>query len=237
MSDFPATGPVSDSVLDDSSIGGGVATSSQRRPEQVGPYRIVELIGEGGMGEVYKAERRHPIRQTVAVKIIKLGFDSREIVGRFESERQALAMMDHPGIAKVIDAGTTETGRPYFVMDLVAGKPITQFCDENRLSIDDRLKLFSDVCEAIGHAHTKAIIHRDIKPSNVMAYHQDPMPVIKVIDFGVAKALTSVRLTDLTVNTQSGRPIGTYECMSPEQVEGSADIDTRTDVYSLGVLL
>jgi serine/threonine protein kinase len=238
MSDF-RTVPFSDSVLDASSAGslpGGYAPAAQR-PEQVGPYRILELIGEGGMGEVYKAERRHPIRQTVAVKVIKLGFDSREIVGRFESERQALAMMDHPGIAKVLDAGTTITGRPFFVMDFVAGKPITDFCDENRLSINQRLRLFGDVCDAIGHAHTKAIIHRDIKPSNVLAYMQDSKPAVKVIDFGVAKALTGGRLTDLTVNTGSGRPIGTYECMSPEQVEGSPDIDTRTDVYSLGVLL
>jgi serine/threonine protein kinase len=145
--------------------------------------------------------------------------------------------MHHPGIANVLDAGTTETGRPFFVMDFVAGKPITHFCDDNRLSIEDRLRLFGDVCDAIGHAHTKAIIHRDIKPSNVMAYLQDGKPAVKVIDFGVAKALTSVRLTELTVNTQSGSPIGTYDCMSPEQVEGSPDIDTRTDVYSLGVLL
>jgi serine/threonine protein kinase/Flp pilus assembly protein TadD len=238
MSDF-RTVPFSESVLDGSSVGGGasLSTAAADRPEEVGPYRIIELLGEGGMGEVYKAERCHPIRQTVAVKIIKLGFDSREIVGRFESERQALALMDHPGIAKVLDAGATGAGRPYFVMDFVAGKPITSFCDENRLSIEDRLKLFADVCDAIAHAHTKAIIHRDIKPSNVMAYHQDGRPATKVIDFGIAKALANGRLTDLTVNTQSGHPIGTYDCMSPEQVEGSPDIDTRTDVYSLGVLL
>ena len=237
MSEF-LTDPFSDSVLDEPSVGDASRSSEfPKPPEQIGPYRILELLGEGGMGEVYKGERRHPIRQTVAVKIIKLGFNSREIVGRFESERQALAMMDHPGIAKVLDAGTTDTGRPFFVMDYVAGKPITTFCDENRLSIQDRLTLFADVCAAIGHAHTKAIIHRDIKPSNVLAYMQDGKPAVKVIDFGVAKALTGSRLTNLTVNTQHGKPIGTYECMSPEQVDGSPDIDTRTDVYSLGVLL
>ncbi len=237
MSEIP-TNPVSDSVLADSSLGGATrAATTEQRPDNVGPYRILELLGEGGMGEVYKAERRQPIRQTVAVKIIKLGFNSREIVGRFESERQALAMMDHPGIARVLDAGTTITGRPYFVMDYVSGKPITMFCDEHKLPIDERLRLFGEACEAIFHAHTKAIIHRDIKPSNVLAYLQDGKPSVKVIDFGIAKALTSARLTDLTVNTASGQAIGTYDCMSPEQVDGSPDIDTRTDVYSLGVLL
>lgn len=238
MPELP-TDPFSDSVMESSSIGVSsfASTATAPRPTQVGPYRILELLGEGGMGEVYKAERRHPIKQTVAVKIIKLGFDSREIAARFESERQALAMMDHPSIARVVDAGATETGRPFFVMDYVPGRPITQFCDENRLSISDRLKLFGDVCEAIGHAHTKAIIHRDIKPSNVMAYLQDGKPAVKVIDFGIAKAMSNGRLTDMTLNTEQGRAIGTYDCMSPEQVDGSPDIDTRTDVYSLGVLL
>jgi serine/threonine protein kinase len=237
MSGFP-TNPVSDSVLDDSSIDVSPrAAIGPARPDEIGPYRILELIGEGGMGEVYKAERRHPIRQTVAVKVIKLGFDSREIVGRFESERQALAMMDHPGIAKIIDAGTTLSGRPYFVMEYVGGRPITQFCEEHHLSVRDRLNLFGDACDAISHAHTKAIIHRDIKPSNVLAYLQDGKPAVKVIDFGVAKALTNGRLTDLTVSTAAGQAIGTFDCMSPEQVDGSPDIDTRSDVYSLGVLL
>jgi eukaryotic-like serine/threonine-protein kinase len=231
-------GPVSQSMLGGTATTVGVGPAApDHRPEQIGSYRILELIGEGGMGEVYKAERRSPIRQTVALKVVKLGMNSREIVGRFESERQALALMDHPGIARVIDAGTTITGRPYFVMDFVAGHPITVFCDENRLSIPERLKLFVQVCDAIGHAHTKAIIHRDIKPTNVLAYLQDGSAAVKVIDFGIAKALTTDRLTDLTVNTAQGRAIGTYECMSPEQVEGSPDIDTRTDVYSLGVLL
>jgi len=236
MSDIP-TGPFSDSVMDDSS---GIPQRRQGggdRPELVGPYRILELLGEGGMGEVYKAERREPIRQTVAVKIIKLGFHSREIIGRFESERQSLALMDHPGIAKVLDAGTTDSGRPYFVMEFVAGKPITQFCDENRLSIDDRLKLFMDVCDAIAHAHSKAIIHRDIKPSNVLAYTHDGVFAAKVIDFGIAKALSGDRMSDQTYYTARGQAIGTYDSMSPEQADGSPDIDTRTDVYSLGVLL
>lgn len=236
MSDT-SPGPFSESVLGEGLPKDAVMEPHAHRLEQVGSYRIVELIGEGGMGEVYRAERRSPIRQTVALKIVKLGLNSREIVGRFESERQALALMDHPGIARVIDAGTTVTGRPYFVMDFVDGKPITQFCDENRLSVNDRLKLFRQVCEAIGHAHTKAIIHRDIKASNVLAYLKEGLPSVKVIDFGIAKALRADPLTDLTVNTGQGRAIGTYEYMSPEQAEGSADIDTRTDVYSLGVLL
>lgn len=228
-------GPLSASVLGEPAIAQELKTLDLPL-DQVGAYRVLERVGEGGMGEVYKAERRSP-RQTVALKVVKLGMNSREIVARFESERQALAMMDHPGIARVLDAGTTLTGRPYFAMDFVAGKPITDFCDENRLSVTDRLKLFSQVCDAIGHAHTKAIIHRDIKPSNVLAYLQDGVPAAKVIDFGIAKALSGDRLSDLTVYTRPGHAIGTYECMSPEQVEGSPDIDTRTDVYSLGVLL
>ncbi|CAN5711050.1 hypothetical protein BH09PLA1_BH09PLA1_03260 [soil metagenome] len=214
-----------------------VATTTEHRPQRVGPYRIIELLGEGGMGEVYRAERLHPIRQNVAVKIIKLGFGSREIIGRFESERQALALMDHPGIAKVFDAGTTDAGRPYFVMELVNGNPITRFCDENRLSIPDRLKLFMEVCDAIAHAHSKAIIHRDIKPSNVMAYTHGSTFGAKVIDFGVAKALSGDRMSDQTFHTARGQAVGTYDSMSPEQANGSPDIDTRTDVYSLGVLL
>jgi eukaryotic-like serine/threonine-protein kinase len=227
-----STNPLSDSVL-----GIPAPASPGDRPERVGHYRILELIGEGGMGEVYRAERREPIVQTVALKVVKLGMNSREVVARFESERQTLALMDHPNIARVLDAGTTDTGRPYFVMDFVAGKPITSFCDEQRLSITDRLTLFLQVCDAINHAHTKAIIHRDIKPSNVLAYLQDGVASVKVIDFGIAKALSGDPLTNLTLNTAPGRAIGTYDCMSPEQVEGSPDIDTRTDVYSLGVLL
>src|SRR5262245_16449338 len=203
----------------------------------VGPYHILEQLGIGGMGEVYKAERRSPMRQTVAIKIIKLGCDTREVIARFESERQALARMDHPHIAKVLDAGTTDTGQPYFVMEYVAGHPITKFADDNKLPINQRLLLFNQVCRAISHAHTKAITHRDIKPSNVLAFKHANEPMAKVIDFGIAKALTGERLSDATFNTQRGLVVGTYETMSPEQADGSPDIDTRTDVYSLGVLL
>jgi serine/threonine protein kinase len=213
------------------------ASVSDSVPARIGPYHILGSLGAGGMGEVYKAERRHPIQQTVAIKIIKLGFDSREVLARFESERQALARMDHPHIARVTDAGISETGRPYFVMEYVPGAPITKFCDDNKLSIKERLLLFMQACDAISHAHTKAIIHRDIKAANVLAYMHDDRPTVKVIDFGIAKALTGDRLTEATFNTDAGRIIGTYDSMSPEQAEGSPDIDTRTDVYSLGVLL
>jgi serine/threonine protein kinase len=211
--------------------------STPDHPEWIGPYRILGALGAGGMGQVYKAERRQPIRQTVAIKVIKLGFDSREVVARFESERQALARMDHPGIAKVLDAGVSESGRPFFVMEFVPGVPITKFADDNKLTVRQRLELFIQVCEAINHAHTKSIIHRDIKAKNVLAYLHDGRPTVKVIDFGIAKALTGDRLTDATFNTGSGAVIGTYESMSPEQADGSPDIDTRTDVYALGVLL
>jgi hypothetical protein len=203
----------------------------------VGRYLLLELLGTGGFGAVYKAEQREPIRRTVAVKLIKPGIDTAEVIARFESERQALARMDHPNIARVLDAGTTPEGRPFFVMEYVPGKPVTTYADENRLSIRDRLELFCQVCRAIAHAHTKAILHRDIKASNVLAHTADGQPAAKVIDFGVAKALSDDRLTDRTLNTRQGMPIGTYEAMSPEQVEGSPDIDTRTDVYALGVLL
>ncbi|MGH7179178.1 MAG: serine/threonine protein kinase, partial [Tepidisphaeraceae bacterium] len=212
-------------------------TTLRDHPQQIGPYHILGLIGEGGMGEVFKAERRSPMRQTVAIKIIKLGFNSREVIARFESERQALARMDHPNVARVLDAGTTDAGRPYFVMEYVPGDPITKFADDNKLSIKDRLLLFTQACDAISHAHTKAIIHRDIKASNVLAFMHDGKPLVKVIDFGIAKALTGDRLTDRTFYTDRGQIIGTYDSMSPEQAEGSQDIDTRTDVYSLGVLL
>jgi WD40 repeat protein/serine/threonine protein kinase len=203
----------------------------------IGHYHILEKLSEGGFGTVYKAEQRHPIKRIVALKLIKLGFDTREVIARFNSERQALARMDHPNIARVFDAGTTDTGRPYFVMEYVAGRWITRFADENRLSIKQRLLLFVQVCDAITHAHQKALIHRDIKAGNVLAFMHDGNPTVKIIDFGIAKALTSDRLTDLTFNTAQGAAIGTYSTMSPEQAAGSPDIDTRTDVYSLGVLL
>jgi WD40 repeat protein/serine/threonine protein kinase len=203
----------------------------------IGRYKLLQKIGEGGMGVVYMAEQTEPVRRKVALKIIKLGMDTRQVVARFEAERQALAMMDHSNIAKVLDAGATEAGRPYFVMELVQGVPITEYCDKNRLSTQDRLELFIPVCHAIQHAHQKGIIHRDIKPSNVMVTLHDGQPVPRVIDFGVAKA-TQQRLTEKTLFTNFGQMIGTPAYMSPEQAEMSGlDIDTRTDVYSLGVLL
>ena len=203
----------------------------------IGRYKLLEKIGEGGFGAVYVAEQREPVKRRVALKIIKLGMDTRQVVARFEAERQALALMDHPNIAKVLDAGATETGRPYFVMELVRGIPITQYCDENHLSTDERLKLFILVCQAIQHAHQKGIIHRDIKPSNILVTVNDGVPVPKVIDFGIAKA-TQGELTDKTIYTQFQQFIGTPAYMSPEQAEMSGlDIDTRSDIYALGVLL
>ncbi len=206
-------------------------------PDQIGSYKILEPVGEGGMGVVYKAEQREPIRRIVALKLIKLGMDTKEVIARFEAERQALAVMDHPNVAKVHDAGATEQGRPYFVMEFVSGEPITNYCDKHKLTIKQRLELFAQVCEAVQHAHTKGIIHRDIKPTNVLVTLQDGKPVPKVIDFGVAKAI-SHRLTERTMFTTAGQLVGTPEYMSPEQAEMSGlDVDTRTDIYSRGVLL
>src|SRR6516165_2965869 len=203
----------------------------------IGRYKLLQQIGEGGFGTVYMAEQKEPVRRRVALKIIKLGMDTKEVIARFEAERQALALMDHPNIARVIDAGATETGRPYFVMEPVRGVPITQYCDENNLPALKRLELFITVCQAIQHAHQKGIIHRDIKPSNILVTLHDGVPVPKVIDFGIAKA-TEGRLTDLTVYTELHQFIGTPAYMSPEQAEMSGlDIDTRSDIYSLGVLL
>ncbi|MBL8763366.1 MAG: serine/threonine protein kinase [Phycisphaerae bacterium] len=203
---------------------------------RIGPYKLLQLIGEGGFGSVFMAEQEKPVARKVALKIIKLGMDTRQVIARFEAERQALAMMDHPNIAKVFDAGATETGRPYFAMELCAGQPISEYCDRNNQSISERLELFAQVCTAVQHAHTKGIIHRDIKPSNVLVSTQDGRPHAKVIDFGIAKA-TASKLTEKTLFTELKQLIGTPEYMSPEQAEGSLDIDTRTDVYSLGVLL
>jgi WD40 repeat protein/serine/threonine protein kinase len=203
----------------------------------IGPYKLLQQIGEGGMGTVFMAEQTHPVRRKVALKVIKPGMDSRQVIARFEAERQALAMMDNVSIARVLDAGATESGRPYFVMELVNGVSITKYCDENRLTPRARLELFVPVCQAIQHAHQKGIIHRDVKPSNVMITLYDGKPVPKVIDFGVAKA-TEQKLTERTLFTQYGTMVGTLEYMSPEQAEMSGlGVDTRSDIYSLGVLL
>jgi len=203
----------------------------------IGRYKLLEKIGEGGMAVVYMAEQQEPIRRKVALKIIKLGMDTRQIIARFEAERQALALLDHPNIAKVFDAGAAETGRPYFVMELVHGVSITEYCDKNRLDTRQRLGLFVQVCHAVQHAHHKGIIHRDLKPSNVMVTMHDDKPVPKVIDFGIAKA-TNQRLTEKTLFTRYAHMIGTPAYMSPEQAQMSGlDVDTRTDIYSLGVLL
>lgn len=210
---------------------------AERPGARIGPYKLLQQIGEGGMGTVYMAEQAHPVQRKVALKVIKTGMDSRQIIARFEAERQALAMMDHVNIARVLDAGTTESGLPYFVMELVHGVPITKYCDDNQLTPRERLELFVPVCQAIQHAHQKGIIHRDIKPSNVMVTLYDGKPVPKVIDFGVAKA-TEQKLTERTLFTQYGTMVGTLEYMSPEQAEMSAlGVDTRSDIFSLGVLL
>ena len=212
-------------------------TPEEQSGTVIGRYKLLERLGEGGFGTVWAAEQREPVRRRVALKIIKLGMDTKQVVGRFEVERQALALMDHPNIAKVLDAGSMENGRPYFVMELVRGIPITQFCDQESISTKERIDLFIKVCHALQHAHQKGIIHRDIKPSNILVTLHDGVPVPKVIDFGIAKA-TQQDLTDKTVFTQVQQFIGTPAYMSPEQAEMSGlDIDTRSDVYSLGVLL
>ena len=220
-----------------------VGATLERRPITEGPgtiigrYKLLQQIGEGGMGIVYMAEQTHPVQRKVALKVIKVGMDTRQVIARFEAERQALAMMDHANIARVLDVGATESGRPYFVMELVHGLPITKYCDDHQLAPRQRLELFVSVCQAIQHAHQKGIIHRDIKPSNVMVTLYDGKPVPKVIDFGVAKA-TEQKLTERTLFTQYGTMVGTLEYMSPEQAEMSAlGTDTRSDIYSLGVLL
>jgi serine/threonine protein kinase/Flp pilus assembly protein TadD len=212
-------------------------TPSECSGTQIGPYKLLQQIGEGGMGTVFMAEQTHPVQRKVALKVIKPGMDSRQIIARFEAERQALALMDHVNIARVLDAGATDAGRPYFVMELVHGVPITKYCDEHHLTPRQRLELFVPVCQAIQHAHQKGIIHRDIKPSNVLITLYDGQPVPKVIDFGVAKAIEQ-KLTERTLFTQYGTMVGTLEYMSPEQAELSAlGVDTRSDIYSLGVLL
>ncbi|MEJ2647782.1 MAG: serine/threonine-protein kinase [Sedimentisphaerales bacterium] len=204
---------------------------------KIGNYELLELIGEGGMGLVYLAQQKEPISRKVALKIVKLGMDTKQVVARFEAERQTLALLEHPNIAHVFDAGTTDSGRPYFVMEYVEGISITKFCDEHKLSIEERLKLFSKVCDGVHHAHQKGIIHRDIKPSNILVSVQDGKSVPKIIDFGIAKAITQP-LKGKTSYTEHGQLLGTPEYMSPEQAEMAyEDIDTRTDIYSLGVVL
>ncbi len=213
-----------------------VPAGAPARP-QIGRYKLLQEIGEGGMGVVYMAEQREPVRRRVALKIVKPGMDTRAVVARFEAERQALAMMDHPNIAHVLDGGATESGRPYFVMELVNGIRITDYCDQNQLTTRQRLELFVPVCHAVQHAHQKGIIHRDLKPSNVLVTLHDGVPVPRIIDFGIAKAVHQ-QLTDKTVFTGHGEMIGTPLYMSPEQAEISGlDVDTRSDIYSLGVLL
>ena len=204
---------------------------------QIGPYKLLRILGEGGFSIVYLAEQDKPVRRRVALKVIKPGMDTKQVIARFEAERQTLALLEHPNIAPVFDAGTTDASLPYFVMENVKGVSIIEHCDRNKLTIEERLKLFLQACEGVQYAHQKGIIHRDIKPSNILVSVQGEKPVLKIIDFGVAKAITQ-SLTDRTLYTEQGQFIGTPEYMSPEQVEtGSQDIDTRTDVYSLGVLL
>jgi serine/threonine protein kinase len=212
-------------------------TVTERPGTVIGPYKLLEQIGEGGFGVVFMAEQERPIRRKVALKVLKPGMDTHHVIARFEAERQALALMDHPNIARVLDAGATASGRPYFVMELVKGMPITQFCDQNRFRPAQRLELFADVCQAVQHAHQKGVIHRDLKPSNVLVTLHDGVPVVKVIDFGIAKALQQ-RLTDKTLFTGFAQMVGTPLYMSPEQAALSGlDVDTRSDIYSLGVLL
>ena len=238
--------------MDDRTRGGGLqppfhpprtldSDSASSRAEQagetIGRYRLLQEIGQGGFGVVWMAQQVEPVTRRVALKIIKAGMDTREVIARFEAERQALAMMDHPNIARVFDAGATDRGRPFFVMELVKGFPITRFCDEQQFTTRQRLELFADVCSAISHAHQKGVIHRDLKPSNVMVTLDGDEPVPKVIDFGIAKA-TEGRLTDRTVFTHFDQFIGTPAYMSPEQTAMSGlDVDTRSDIYALGILL
>ena len=213
----------------------GKTSKASSTSRQIGPYKLLQKIGEGGMGTVWLAEQEKPVRRRVALKLIKSQSASKEIIARFEAERQALAMMDHQNISVVLDAGTSQTGNPYFVMELIQGKPLNRYCDENELSISDRLNIMVDVCEAIQHAHQKGILHRDLKPANVLVTEVNGKPVPKVIDFGLAKATEhTTKLTDKTMFTEFGQVVGTLQYMSLEQAEmDSLDIDTRTDIYSL----
>jgi serine/threonine protein kinase len=203
-----------------------------------GRYKLLQQLGEGGMGSVFLAEQTQPVKRLVALKVVKAGMDSKSVLGRFEAERQALALMDHPNIAKVLDAGTTERGQPFFVMELVKGVPLTTFCDQRQLSVNDRLAVFQHICQAVQHAHQKGIIHRDLKPSNILVESHDGRPVPKVIDFGLAKAINAMPLTERSVFTHLGAMLGTPLYMAPEQAEFTAiDVDTRADIYALGVIL
>ncbi|MBK8914897.1 MAG: tetratricopeptide repeat protein [Phycisphaerales bacterium] len=217
-------------------LDGDAAEARERRPERVSGYRILDVLGEGGFGTVYRAEQSAPVQRTVALKVLKPGMDSRQIISRFEAERQALAVMDHPGFARVFDAGQTEAGRPYFAMEMVPGQPITAFCDEQRLDTRARLTLFVEVCGIVQHAHQKGLIHRDIKPSNVLVVRVENRATPKLIDFGIARAIDG-GASRATLLTEAGQLIGTPEYMSPEQADGGRDMDTRADIYSLGVLL
>jgi non-specific serine/threonine protein kinase/serine/threonine-protein kinase len=212
------------------------SATSQGITDAIGPYKLIRQLGVGGMGEVWLAEQTHPVRRQVALKVIKAGMDTAQVVVRFEAERQALAMMDHPAIARVYEAGATPQGRPYFVMEYARGEPISAYCHNHSLTVHQRIDLLLHVCEGVQHAHQKGIIHRDLKPSNVLITMQDDRPVPKIIDFGVAKA-TSQTLTDSTMYTEAGAFVGTAEYMSPEQASGLLDLDTRTDVYALGAIL
>ncbi|WP_372897101.1 serine/threonine-protein kinase, partial [Stieleria sp.] len=219
-----------DLVCDDA----GVATTRFFPGAMVGPYKLMERIGEGGFGLVFVAQQQAPVRRRVALKIIKPGMESREVLARFEAERQAIALMDHPNIARVFEAGVTETAQPYFVMELVRGVPLNEFCDHHQLNMSERLKLFVTICHAVQHAHQKGIIHRDLKPSNILVTLQDGQPLAKVIDFGVAKAIGQ-SLTVKTIYTRFASMVGTPAYMSPEQAAMSTDdVDTRSDIYSLG---
>jgi serine/threonine protein kinase len=218
-------------------IQGFIRDALMQPGDEIGPYKLMSILGEGGCGIVYLAEQSQPIRRQVALKVIKPGMDSKQVIARFEAEQQALALMEHPHVARVHDAGLTPGGRPYFVMEYVQGIPITEHCDEHKLTVEERLRLFLHVCEAVQHAHQKGIIHRDLKPSNILVTMEDQEAVPKVIDFGVARAI-SQPLTEHTLYTEQGQLVGTPEYMSPEQAdESNQDIDTRTDVYSLGVVL
>lgn len=235
--DLIAAHEATDSMLVKSESSSTAIALDNRLGERIGPYKLLEKIGEGGMGSVYLAEQSQPVRRNVALKVVRAGMDSKQVVARFEAERQSLALMDHPNIAKVLDAGETDRGEPYFVMEWVKGIRITEYCDENRLTTKQRAQLMIQVCNAIQHAHQKGIIHRDLKPSNILVAQYDDKAVPKVIDFGVAKA-THQRLTEKTLHTQVGQIVGTLEYMSPEQaILNQLDVDTRADVYSLGVVL